>query len=228
MLKKALAVVLAGILTLSGAFTVLASAEGAEAEKVSENEELTPEQENAITDFLKALGEEGITDGKNLDGLGSVIGGLIGAFAGEEGSKDAASLDGLLGLLSSLGGEEGSSEDGMEVLGGLLGLLSAFGGEEGSLDEESLTETIVYMATGFLATLEEEGGKIAEIIAQVKNEDGTYDLEKLIDLLENATESEDGSSITIGGVEIGAEEFQAVIEKAAESISAEGEAQDAA
>ena len=204
MLKKALAVVLAGILTLSGAFTVLASAEGAEAEKVSENEELTPEQENAITDFLKALGEEGITDGKNLDGLGSVIGGLIGAFAGEEGSKDAASLDGLLGLLS------------------------AVGGEEGSLDEESLTETIVYMATGFLATLEEEGGKIAEIIAQVKNEDGTYDLEKLIDLLENATENEDGSSITIGGVEIGAEEFQAVIEKAAESISAEGEAQDAA
>ena len=221
MMKKVLAVVLAGVLTLGGAFSVLATegaADTAGTEAASENEKVTPEEEAELEKLLGSLGvEEGSGD---ETGLGALIG-LLSAFGGEEGSGDVKGLDSLLGML---GGAEGSGEDLGDMIGGLLG---AFGtGEDGSgEDAQGFIEVIKVMAAGFLATLEEEGGKIAEIIAQFKNEDGTFDFSKMIEILNNSTESEDGTMVTIGDVEIASEELSAAVEKAAEKLAAEGEAQ---
>lgn len=228
MMKKVLALVLAGILTLGSVFTVLAAedtAEAAETEVVAEEAEPAAEdvaeaaEAEAISEEAEPVAEEEASEEQAADGEEDVIGalvGLIGAFGGEKVTGLEEDLGSLVGILDGLGEEV---SNGLEAgIGALLGVL---GGEDNA---KNLIGVIELMGTGVLATIEAEGGKVAEVIAQFKNEDGTYDFDKLLELLENSKESEDGKLVTIGEVEIAAEELSAAIEKALVELFAEDEA----
>ena len=226
MMKKALAFILAGAMTLGGAFTAFATEEAAGTGTAQEGT-AAAEEEAGLEELLAALGGEGA---EGEEGLGALMG-LLGALGGEEGTGTDKGLGDLLG---ALGGENG------EGLGDLIGtfageglgnLLDSLGGEEGisSLVEsllggegsEELIETIKTLGTELLGSIESKGGKIVDVIAQFKNGDGSYDFSKMMDLLENSTESEDKTTVTIGDVEISEEELGNAIGEAVEEVFAD-------
>lgn len=240
-MKKALAFILAGAMTLGGAFTAFATEEAAGTGTAQEGT-AAAEEEAGLEELLAALGGEGA---EGEEGLGALMG-LLGALGGEEGTGTDKGLGDLLGalggengeglgdLLGALGGENG------EGLGDLIGtfageglgnLLDSLGGEEGisSLVEsllggegsEELIETIKTLGTELLGSIESKGGKIVDVIAQFKNGDGSYDFSKMMDLLENSTESEDKTTVTIGDVEISEEELGNAIGEAVEEVFAD-------
>jgi len=245
MMKKALAFILAGAMTLGGAFTAFATEEAAGTGTAQEGTGAA-EEEAGLEELLAALGGEGA---EGEEGLGALMG-LLGALGGEEGTGTDKGLGdllgalggaegtegeaGLAGLLGALGGENG------EGLGDLIGtfagegignLLDSLGGEEGisSLVDsllggegsEELIETIKTLGTELLGSIESKGGKIVDVIAQFKNGDGSYDFSKMMDLLENSTESEDKTTVTIGDVEISEEELGNAIGEAVEEVFAD-------
>jgi len=141
------------------------------------------EQESEIAVSVEA--EEG--------GLGSLLGGL------------SVNTDTLKSLASGLGSKLGIDLSG-EDIASLSGMLK---------NPETLNQTLGGLFTEggigakVLDVIGSRSSMLAAVVDSVKNGEGGYDMDKMIESLENAVEKD--GSVVIGGTEISKEEISAVV-----------------
>jgi len=141
------------------------------------------EQESEIAVSVEA--EEG--------GLGSLLGGL------------PVNTDTLKSLASGLGSKLGIDLSG-EDIASLSGMLK---------NPETLKQTLGGLFTEggigakVLDVIGSRSSMLAAVVDSVKNGEGGYDMDKMIESLENAVEKD--GSVVIGGTEISKEEISAVV-----------------
>ena len=198
-------------------------------------------EDGSVDGLLSSLGGE---DG-SLDGLLSSLGvedgsldGLLSSLGGEAGSLDdlLSSLgeqiesNALLGtVLSGLGIEEGRLED---AIGIVLGRIAGDGAEAdlGTLvqmfsDPEALKDRLSdFFAKGGLGAMildriASRDGILATVVNSLKGEDGGYDVEKLMNSLENATQKD--GSLVIDGTEVPEEELEDAVAQALDVLDQE-------
>ncbi len=235
MYKKVLAVVLSGMMVFGAGMSVCA----AESEKGAESllgglMNSLGGEEGDLEDLLSSLGSEEGDLGALLSSLGSEesldellsslgseeggLGELLSSLGGENGESSA-----LLGmLLGSLASDE-------DLLGSVLGGLSGDGTEADGFHlsaedlaglGEALSDPEAYetlsglfaadgLGTMILDLVSSKGGTLGILAGSLKNEEGGYDIEKIIKSLEGAEEKE--GSIVIDGNEITEEEIQEAV-----------------
>jgi hypothetical protein len=222
MMKKMVAMLLAGVLTLSGCVMAFAD----EAEKVEETAEAAVEE----------------TAEESEDDLGALLEEL---FNSEEGQELKASIDSALGELEqevTKFVDEGGLDQLMDDLGinveeilGSIDFESILADEEvqaffNSLlaDKEGMTEFFTELLaekdlTDILAKLEGIGGPVASLLETLKGEDGQYDAAKFADLGEAiAATDPEAETLELNGVTITPEDLEA----AANSLAGELEAEE--
>ena len=127
------------------------------------------------------------------DGLGSLLGGL------------SVNTDTLKSLASGLGSKLGIDLSG-EDIASLSGMLK---------NPETLKQTLGGLFTEggigakVLDVIGSRSSMLAAVVDSVKNGEGGYDMDKMIESLENAVEKD--GSVVIGGTEISKEEISAVV-----------------
>jgi len=194
MQKKFLAVVLCGMMVF-GSFAVVYAADEQEREIA-----ISVEAEEGPLDNAK-----GMLFGLKESGVGSLLEGLLGGA--EDGSEGGFSLDAdtLKSLVSGMGSKLGIdlSEEDIASLSEMLknpeALKNTFGGlfTEGGIGAKLLDMISSYSST------------IGAVVDSVENGEGGYDMDKILEILEN-TEEKDGS-VVIGGTEISKEEIYAAV-----------------
>ena len=148
-------------------------------------------------------------------GLGSLIGGLmdsigdsgVGSLLGGagDGSEGGFALDTLKSLASGLGSKLGIDVSG-EDIASLSGMLK---------NPETLKQTFGgYFTEGgigakVLDTIGSRSSMLGAVVDSVKNGEGGYDMDKIVETLENAVEKD--GSVVIGGTEISKEEISAAV-----------------
>ena len=143
-------------------------------------------------------------------GLGSLLGGLLGGAG--DGSEGGFSLDMLKSLASGLGSKLGIdlSEEDFASLSGML------------KNPEVLKQTLGgFFAEGqigakVLDVIGSRSSMLSTVVDSVKNGEGGYDMDKIVESLENAVEK--GGSVVIGGTEISKEEISAAVTDVLESF----------
>ena len=139
-------------------------------------------------------------------GLGSLLGG-----AGD-GSLGGFSLDTLKSLASGLGSKLGIdlSEEDIASLSGML------------KNPETLKQTLGGLFTEggigakVLDMIGSRSSTLGTVVDSVKNGEGGYDMDKIVESLENVVEK--GGSVVIGGTEISKEEISAAVTDVLESF----------
>ena len=198
-------------------------------------------EDGSVDGLLSSLGvEDGSVDGL-LSSLGVEDGsldGLLSSLGEEAGSLDdlLSSLgeqiesNALLGtVLSGLGIEEGRLED---AIGIVLGRIAGDGAEAdlGTLvqmfsDPEALKDKLSdFFAKGGLGAMildriASRDGILATVVNSLKGEDGGYDVEKLMNSLENATQKD--GSLVIDGTEVPEEELEDAVAQALDVLDQE-------
>ena len=198
-------------------------------------------EDGSVDGLLSSLGvEDGSVDGL-LSSLGVEDGsldGLLSSLGEEAGSLDdlLSSLgeqmesNALLGtVLSGLGIEEGRLED---AIGIVLGRIAGDGAEVdlGTLvkmfsDPEALKDKLSdFFAKGGLGAMildriASRDGILATVVNSLKGEDGGYDVEKLMNSLENATQKD--GSLVIDGTEVPEEELEDAVAQALDVLDQE-------
>ena len=231
-MKRFLAVVLSGALVFGAGMSVCAAdaKEGKEAQSPAAGK-AEGGLDSMLGGLMNSLGSE---DG-SVDGLlsslgvedGSVDGLLssLGVSLGEQIESNA-----LLGtVLSGLGIEEGRLED---AIGIVLGRIAGDGAEAdlGTLvqmfsDPEALKDKLsVFFAKGGLGAMildriASRDGILATVVNSLKGEDGGYDVEKLMNSLENATQKD--GSLVIDGTEVPEEELEDAVAQALDVLDQE-------
>ena len=193
MQKKFLIIAISGMMAV-GSFAVTYAADEQKSESAS-----------------SVLGNaKGMLSGLKEGGVGSLLGGLLGGS--EDGSEGGFSLDTLKLLASGLGSKMGIdvSEEDFASFSWLLKnpqeLKQTFGGffTEGGIGTKVLDTVGTYSST------------IGTVVNAVKNSEGGYDMDKIVEILENAVEKD--GSVVIGGTEFSKEEISAAVTYVLESF----------
>lgn len=225
MLKKVCAMILAGAMTIAGCINVFAADDAAaESEKANEIAALLNSLggDASLDDILNAIGgEEGLGELANSLGGEEGLSGLLNSL-----SEAGGDLSGLLGglglgdLAGQLTGEDGSFDLGALAQGLGLGDLSQedLAGLAGMLENpEALKEMLTGLfskdglGTSILDLLGSDDNAIGSVVKSLKGEDGTYDVDKIMESIGNVVEKD--HSIVINGTEISEEDIQSAVEK---------------
>ena len=136
-------------------------------------------------------------------GLVSLLGGLLGG-AGDE-SEGGFSLDTLKSLATGLGSKLGIdlSEEDIASLSGMLKNPEVLKQTLGGLFSEG------GIGAKVLDMIGSSSSTIGTVVDSVKNGEGGYDMDKIVEILENAVEKD--GSVVIGGTEILKEEISAAV-----------------
>ena len=189
MLKKVYALILAGAMTIAGCINVFAADEADETGNANET-----------FSFLDAFVSDASLD-KILNSLGSEEGllgldDLAGQLTGGDGSLDLGALlqEAALGDLSK------------EDLAGVIAVLKDPESLKGMLDGLFAKDGL---GTTILDKLGSDDNAIGSVVKSLKGADGTYDVEKIEQIMESVGNAvENGSGIVINGTELSAEDIQ--------------------
>ena len=196
MLKKVYALILAGAMTIAGCINVFAADEADETGNANETFSFLDAfvSDASLDKILNSLGsEEGDISGL-LGSLG--LDDLAGQLTGGDGSLDLGALlqEAALGDLSK--------EDLAGVIAALKDPESLKGMLDGLFAEDGLGTTI-------LDKLGSDDNAIGSVVKSLKGADGTYDVEKIEQIMESVGNAvENGSGIVINGTELSAEDIQ--------------------
>ena len=196
MLKKVYALILAGAMTIAGCIHVFAADEADETGNANKTSSFLDSfvSDASLDKILNSLGsEEGDISGL-LGSLG--LDDLAGQLTGGDGSLDLGALlqEAALGDLSK--------EDLAGVIAALKDPESLKGMLDGLFAKDGLGTTI-------LDKLGSDDNAIGSVVKSLKGADGTYDVEKIEQIMESVGNAvENGSGIVINGTELSAEDIQ--------------------
>ena len=196
MLKKVYALILAGAMTIAGCINVFAADEADETGNANETSSFLDSfvSDASLDKILNSLGsEEGDISGL-LGSLG--LDDLAGQLTGGDGSLDLGALlqEAALGDLSK------------EDLAGVIAVLKDPESLKGMLDGLFAKDGL---GTTILDKLGSDDNAIGSVVKSLKGADGTYDVEKIEQIMESVGNAvENGSGIVINGTELSAEDIQ--------------------
>jgi hypothetical protein len=210
MLKKLLAFSLIGVLTLSTVSFAFAEETKAEAETEAAEEEVDELDEffNSLAAEIDSLIETLPKDENGEVDFDAALGSLFGAPT-------------LTEYLENLDPEE--------VQKNIEGFFEDLKNLPEEIDEliTSLLEDEDSPLVAILNSLEAQGGKVADLVATLKKEDGTFDAEAVAAAIEALGEAEEGQPITINDVEVDYQELEDALTAAVEEVGAALEAAEA-
>ena len=196
MLKKVYALILAGAMTIAGCINVFAADEADETGNANETSSFLDSfvSDASLDKILNSLVSEEVYISGLLGSLG--LDDLAGQLTGGDGSLD------LGALLQKAALGDLSKEDLAGVIAALKDPESLKGMLDGLFAKDGLGTTI-------LDKLGSDDNAIGSVVKSLKGADGTYDVEKIEQIMESVGNAvENGSGIVINGTELSAEDIQ--------------------
>ena len=222
MLKKVYALILAGAMTIAGCINVFAADEADETGNANETSSFLDSfvSDASLDKILNSLGsEEGLGELAKSPGAEEGLSGMLSSIGGSDG--DISGLLGSLGLddlAGQLTGGDGSLDLGAllqkaalgdlskEDLAGVIAVLKDPESLKGMLDGLFAKDGL---GTTILDKLGSDDNAIGSVVKSLKGADGTYDVEKIEQIMESVgNDVENGSGIVINGTELSAEDIQ--------------------